>query len=130
MSLNVLLSILLTRVFSQIGWMPHGGLALANSLATALEAAVLLHLIRRRLNGIEGARLAKSSLQATVAALGMSLGIFAWLRWTSFQASWLILAGGILLGGVSYALGTWLLGVPEARRLPLALARRLTRQVR
>ena len=33
---------------------PHGGLALANSLATALEMVGLLLLMRRRLNGLDG----------------------------------------------------------------------------
>ena len=35
----------------QIGWMPHGGLALANSLATALEMVGLWYFMRRRLAG-------------------------------------------------------------------------------
>lgn len=34
--------------------MPHGGLALANSFATALEATALFIFMRKRLNGIEG----------------------------------------------------------------------------
>ncbi|MBI4769781.1 MAG: murein biosynthesis integral membrane protein MurJ, partial [Chloroflexi bacterium] len=44
MSLNVALSLLFARLFERAGWLPHGGLALANSLATALETAALLWL--------------------------------------------------------------------------------------
>ena len=55
MGLNVVFSILFSRLFVALGWMPLGGLALANSLATALEASVLLIVMRKRLNGIEGA---------------------------------------------------------------------------
>jgi len=47
MSLNVVFSFAFAALFKQIGWMPHGGLALANSLATALETIALLVLMRR-----------------------------------------------------------------------------------
>ena len=56
MGLNVGLSFLFVWLFSSIGWMPHGGLALANSTATALEMVGLLILIRKKLAGMEGAR--------------------------------------------------------------------------
>ena len=57
MSLNVIFSFLFPALSLQrIGWMPHGGLALANSLATAIEAPVLLVLMRRRLAGLTGRR--------------------------------------------------------------------------
>ncbi|MDP2975227.1 MAG: murein biosynthesis integral membrane protein MurJ, partial [Anaerolineales bacterium] len=51
MSLNVVFSFAFSALFTQIGWMPHGGLALANSLATELEAVTLFLLMRRRLKG-------------------------------------------------------------------------------
>ena len=54
MGLNVGLSLLFSAWFARLGWMPHGGLALANSLATGLEAACLLFLMRRQLGGLEG----------------------------------------------------------------------------
>ena len=56
MSLNVGLSYLFSFLFARAGWMPHGGLALANSLATFLEMGALLFFMRRRLIGIEGRR--------------------------------------------------------------------------
>src|SRR4030065_2852587 len=56
MGLNVLFSVLFSRWFASIGWMPHGGLALANSLATGLEAACLLILMRQKLGGVDGQR--------------------------------------------------------------------------
>ncbi len=54
MGLNVVFSITFSKLFESIGWMPHGGLALANSFATALEAIALFIVMRKRLNGIEG----------------------------------------------------------------------------
>ena len=54
MSLNLVFSLLFSDLFRRIGWAPHGGLALANSLATYLEAFALLFLMRRRLGGLHG----------------------------------------------------------------------------
>src|SRR5690606_9535426 len=47
----------------------HGGLALANSVATTLEALLLLWLLSRRMHGIEGRRLLDSVVRSTLAAL-------------------------------------------------------------
>jgi len=49
MGLNLLLSLAFLRFFTVLGWMPHGGLALANSLATLLEMGGLLLILRARL---------------------------------------------------------------------------------
>ncbi|HEX9386759.1 MAG TPA: murein biosynthesis integral membrane protein MurJ, partial [Anaerolineales bacterium] len=66
MGLNVVFSFAFARLFVQIGWMPHGGLALANSLATALEATALFIFMRRRLNGIEGGYVAGGFIACAV----------------------------------------------------------------
>ena len=71
MSLNVVFSFLFSDLFEKVGWMPHGGLALANSLATALEMVALLVLMRRRLDGIHG----------NVCSKGLGLPCWEALRW-------------------------------------------------
>jgi putative peptidoglycan lipid II flippase len=83
MGLNVVFSVLFSRWFARIGWMPHGGLALANSLATALEAVSLVILMRRRLDGLEGGRILKGTSQALLVAAVMSLVLWGWLGMTS-----------------------------------------------
>ncbi|NJN79067.1 MAG: murein biosynthesis integral membrane protein MurJ [Anaerolineales bacterium] len=79
MGLNVIFSIVFSRLFASIGWLPLGGLALANSLATALEASVLFIVMRKRLNGIEDMHILRGVLAALIAALTMSLAIFGTL---------------------------------------------------
>jgi len=125
MGLNVLLSILLSRWFASIGWMPHGGLALANSLATGLEAAGLLILMRRRLGGLEGQRVLKGTSQAVLASLTMTLFLWGWLVMTSARQAWLVGGGGVLLGGMVYTLIILLLKVPEVQAVLDLLKRRL-----
>jgi putative peptidoglycan lipid II flippase len=115
MALNIGLSVTLSQWFVQIGWMPHGGLALANSLATGLEAIVLLMLMRRRLAGIEGRSLLDALLRGGLAALAMGLALWAWNSLTVGAPAWLVALGGAALGVLVYMVMALALGVPEVR---------------
>ncbi len=79
MSLNIAFSLAFVALFQRAGWLPHGGLAFANTAATTLEMGGLLYLMRRRLHGLESRHLAVGILQAAVAsaALGVSVA-FLW----------------------------------------------------
>jgi putative peptidoglycan lipid II flippase len=127
MALNVVSSLTFPHLFDRAGWMPHGGLALANSLATALEAIGLLILIRRRLGGLEGRSVLDGGGRALIAALGMSFALWGWLALASGQAVWLITVGGVMIGSGVYGLGVWALGVREARGTVRAIVRRFHR---
>jgi putative peptidoglycan lipid II flippase len=117
MSLNVLLSFMLSAWFRQIGWMPHGGLALANSLATALEALTLFLLIRRPLGGVQGLTLLDGLLRFGLAALGMALSLLAWTHFSAGLNPWLVGLGGVALGGAVYAVLLVFLRVDELKML-------------
>jgi putative peptidoglycan lipid II flippase len=127
MSLNVVFSLTLTGLFEEIGWMPHGALALANSLATSLEAVVLLVVMRRRLHGLEGCVVLVGSLKALLAVGLMSAALAAWLGWATGQPAWLTGLGGIAVGGLVYGAAMLLLGVDEVIGLVRAAARRFRR---
>jgi putative peptidoglycan lipid II flippase len=128
MLLNIVLSLMLWRVFATAGWMPHGALALANSLATAIECGVLLELIRRRLNGLQATRLRPGLLAATASAAVMSLSLVGWLYLTQAWSAIAIAAGGVLLGLGVYLGVAVVLGAPEPVALGRAVVRRLTPQ--
>jgi putative peptidoglycan lipid II flippase len=125
MGLNAVFSFGFAALFSSVGWMPHGGLALANSLATALEAVILFMIMRRRLNGIDGANIARGLGQFGLASLGMAIGILLWVRFTGNLNPWLIGLGGVTIGGVVYGLGAALLKVPEIQMVFSMLRKRL-----
>ena len=127
MGLNVVLSILFSQYFAQIGWLPLGGLALANSLATALEATALFIFMRKRLNGIEGKHIARGFLQASIGTLTMSIILFPWLGFKSVIPLWLLVIGGITAGGLTYTLILTGLSVPEVRGLLRFVQRRIQR---
>jgi putative peptidoglycan lipid II flippase len=127
MGLNVVFSILFSRYFAQLGWFPVGGLALANSLATALEATALFIFMRRRLNGIEGKSIADMAWRVGLSALGMGVGLWWWIQATGGLTRWLAALGGVALGGVVYLAGVVILRVPEIQMLVSVARRRLKR---
>lgn len=128
MALNAGLSFAFAALFTHIGWMPHGGLALANSLATALECVILLVLLRKRLQGLDMHRLVRGVLATLGGTLAMGLAVAGWLQLESQFAVWLVALGGVLIGGLVYYLVTLAIGAPEARQLPAAVMAKLRRR--
>ncbi|MBC8509150.1 MAG: murein biosynthesis integral membrane protein MurJ [Anaerolineales bacterium] len=116
MSLNVVFSFAFAALFRQIGWMPHGGLALANSLATALETVALIILMRRRLGGLEGRNILQGALKGIISGAIMGLSLWGWLIYFESRSAWLVGVGGIALGGVVYGVTAMVLRVKEIQR--------------
>lgn len=121
MSLNIVFSLLFSRLFIMLGWAPHGGLALANSLATALECLVLLFLIHRRMRGLEWKVFRKGMLLILSAAFFMILVLLIWIHSMEGRSAWMTGGGGLLLGAMSYGLAALALRLPELRLMVTAL---------
>ncbi|MFC1879394.1 murein biosynthesis integral membrane protein MurJ [Chloroflexota bacterium] len=113
MSLNILLSLLFSSQFTRFGLMPHGGLALANSVATGVESIILVVLMRQRLNGIEGRYIFSGVLRALLAALVMGCGVWLWISLMVGRAAWIVVLGGVLLGGALFLVAVIVLRVEE-----------------
>jgi putative peptidoglycan lipid II flippase len=128
MGLNVVFSFAFAALFREMGWMPHGGLALANSLATALEATALFLVMRQRLNGIEGKYLARGFAACALASLGMGISLWLWMQAVGRLNPWVVALGGVALGGIVYGIGVLLLRVPEIQILIQAITRRVVRR--
>lgn len=111
---NILLSFFFSRLFSQIGWLPLGGLALANTTATAVECLVLLEIMRRRLNGIEGKQILRTGALALAGTAVMGLVLFGWMTLFGDLNKFLVLTVGAVLGVLTYGAMLWLQKVPEA----------------
>lgn len=117
MSLNVGFSFLFTWLFGLIGWAPYGGLALANTLATALETLGLLIFMRRKLGGLHVKVIGEGLLKAGAATLVMSLMLWGWLVLTKGQSTWLVALGGVVCGGLIYLAMLAVLKTPELQLL-------------
>ncbi len=116
MALNLVFSLLFSSWFTSLGWMPHGGLALANTVATFLEMAGLLIVIRRRLGGLESRSIWLATGQAVLATAGMSLMVVLWMGWMQNQSAFTNTLGAVGLGGLAYLVLMVVLGVPELRK--------------
>jgi putative peptidoglycan lipid II flippase len=126
MGLNVALSFFFAWGFEQIGWLPHGGLALANSLATALEAVGLLLLMRRRLSGLQGHWVMALAARSALASLVMAVVLWGWLCLP--LPAWLLAMGGVMLGGGIYLFLLLIVGVEEIRRGMQMVTKKLSLQ--
>lgn len=113
MLLNVIFSVTFAKLFESAGWMPHGGLALANSLATALEATVLFVMMRKRLNGIEGGHILRGAIPSLIGSVGMALSLFGFLSLATGYSVWILAPVGVVIGGSVYFAVLWILRVPE-----------------
>jgi putative peptidoglycan lipid II flippase len=113
MVLNVILSLVLIQLFRALGWMEHGGLALSNSLATTLEMAALVYLIRQRLAGLEGRRMLASVARIGLASLLMGI-VAAGLAWLLRDYSvWFSAGVAVVLSVVEYVVASLALRSPE-----------------
>ncbi len=125
MGLNIILSFLFIWLFSSIGWMPHGGLALANSTATALEMVILMIIIRRKLSGIEGTRILRSVWQGLVGVLLMTASIIGVLQILVRYSNAILCLVAIFLGGAVYLATLIIIRAEEVGMLISAAKRRL-----
>ncbi|NPV66170.1 MAG: murein biosynthesis integral membrane protein MurJ [Anaerolineae bacterium] len=128
MAINVLLDVLLIRVIGEPGSLargPFAGLALAMSLATALEAATLWLLLRRRIGGIGGRRVWALTWRAALAAVGMGALVWGVLTLTGRLTPVIGLLLAAALGVSAYfGLGI-ILGLEEALMAPRLILQRL-----
>lgn len=129
MILNILLSFAFVALFVRLEWMPHGGLALANSLATMLEMIVLIYLMSGRLNGLEGRRILLAFGKSAFAAAVMALALVAWTNQAINQPVWLLVIVGVVLGAGVYGIMILVLGVKEARHLLSSLVQRVRQRI-
>ena len=120
MAVNIALSLALSAAFGNAGLYPYGGLALANSLATAIETAVLLGMLARRNPAIAMGRIAVSSAKSVLSACVMAAALVLWLSIAGdgpIAVLSAIPAGAAVYAGVAFLLRS------EEARVAAALAR-------
>ena len=112
--------------------MGYGGLALGTSIAALFNAALLMFFLRRRLGGIEGARISGSLLRITIAAAIMGIaavaveaGVERWIPGAGLlpQIARLTTTIGVAVGVL--AASAYLLRVREFREATTLVARKL-----
>jgi putative peptidoglycan lipid II flippase len=117
MSLNLALSFFFSWLFIRLGWMPHGGLALANSTATLIESVILLVFMSRRLKGLEENKLALSFIKALVASAGMAAAILFLTSSVHLSSQFLNVMLSVVAGMAVYVLILMILKTEELGRI-------------
>jgi putative peptidoglycan lipid II flippase len=117
MTLNLGLSFVFAWLFGLWGWMPHGGLALANSVATLIESLLLLILMRKRLQGLEEGKLLLAFIKALIAGAGMTAIILLFNRFLNLPGQLVSLGVAVAAGIASYGLLLIVLKAEELSRI-------------
>lgn len=125
MGLNVILSLTLPIGFERVGWIPLGGLALANTIATGLEAFALVWLMRGRLKGLAYPRVRRGFVAAAAASVVLAVFLVLWRDQTRGSSVWLVGLGGAVFGAAIYWLAAYIFRAPEALALPSLLRGRV-----
>lgn len=112
----------------------HGGLALATSLASAVNVTMLFSVLRLRIGTFADGQfwmsLAKMAVSAAVmtGAVGVFDLLLPWSLHAPFVVRLLYLIGGVFLGLTVYFLSSWALRSPELMEIGNVLRRKLLRR--
>ena len=109
----------------------HRGLALATGCASLVEALVLVSLCARRLPGLVSTELIRMLVKSAIAAFFM--GALVYLVRTGLEPalgtstvrSAILVGACIGIGGASYLVAAWALGIEEMRRIWQQVAQRV-----
>jgi putative peptidoglycan lipid II flippase len=115
-----------------MGALSHVAIALANSLAAAVQLAVLLYALRAKLGALGLGEVVKSVLRTTLASVAMAAVCVTLSGHVSFRdAGELVrvssLLGIMLVGGLTFLVGARMLKAPELDELLDAVRRRRKR---
>jgi predicted exporter len=83
-------------------------------------------LLRKRIHGIHAGSLLKGVAAALFAALVMTAALLGWTRLMGSHSPALVTLGGVLAGGVIYALVLIALRIPEIGSVVLLIKRRFS----
>lgn len=103
-------SVLTNVMFSFIlmGPMEHGGLALANAIASAVNFIILLFLLRKKLEKIDGMNIVRSFFKSAAASVIMGLaGLFAMGSFMWGDHAGVLEKSGILTGVILLCIGVY-----------------------
>ncbi len=118
MALNVVLSVLLR------GWLLHGGLALANTIAIMIEMTLLFVLLSKLIGGLDWGGLRETVLKTCAASAAMGLALVWMADRFAGGNKYLVGVGGLMIGGLVFLLVAVVLRTPEIATLRRLLPRR------
>lgn len=132
MLLNVVFSVIFVLLFEALGADtfsrgPFAGLALANSLATALESTALWIILRRRIPEMNPMPVLRTLGRTLLAGLVMVLVVLGWLFVSQEWAYFTQLIIGFTAGAISFWAMALVLRIEAAQTVPRQILARLAR---
>jgi putative peptidoglycan lipid II flippase len=128
-AVNAALNIVLVRFIG------YRGLALGTSVAALFNAALLMFLLRRRLGGLDGRRVASSFVRIMIASILMALAVAlvdsagaTWLAGSALSRQIARLGASIMVALAVLAAAAHILHIPEFREGVALVARKLGRR--
>jgi putative peptidoglycan lipid II flippase len=101
-------------------WIPSlgaGAFGLSTAITFAINAVVLVFLLRKRLGIMGGRKILASVIRASIAAAAMSAVIYLLRSYMMASPNWLIVLVCIPAGAIVFVATAWLLGSPEIAEL-------------
>lgn len=132
MVLNIVLSLILVVMFRNLGADtftrgPFGGLALANSLATAIESTVLWLMLHKRLPSLDTHNVQSTLFRTWIAGGIMVVGVWGILQLLASQSVFLQLFAGITTGIIVFGVTALVLKIESAQSVPRQILARFGR---
>lgn len=125
MGLNIILSWVLMHLFAGVNLPPHGGIALASSIAVGVEMIWLMVALRKLPGALSMVGLTAPLWRMSLAGSGMAVGLWWGMSLFGHLNPWFVSPAGIILGGGAYGLITLMLGLAEPTFLMQQVKRRL-----
>jgi len=125
---NLMMSFVFGGLFTKIGWMPHGGLALANSSATIIECIILLLLMKKKLAGLHERSITEAISKSVVASLGLVGVILLVGKIIGIEIVWKYLVVSIVSGLFVYGFLLIMLGSSDVKTIIPMVLNKITRK--
>jgi peptidoglycan biosynthesis protein MviN/MurJ (putative lipid II flippase) len=132
MGANIALSLVFIQFIGVPGDLargPFAGLALANALTTLVEGAALWWLMRRRINGVNDARVLGAVWRTGAASAAMGAAIYLVYGWVGapHESPLQVLTLAGVVGAAVFFGMAFALRLDEARAVPMMVLRRVRR---
>ena len=113
----VVINLLMVATMVWIPWLGAGAFGLSTTITFAINAVVLIFLLRKRLGLFGGRKIFASVVRSVIATAVMSAAIYLLLRHMKDTRNWIVVLTCVPAGAIVFVGTAWLLGAPEIAEL-------------
>jgi putative peptidoglycan lipid II flippase len=113
----VVVNLLMLITMIWIPWLGAGAFGLSTTITFAINAVVLVYLLRKRLGLFGGRKILASVIRGIIASAVMSAVIYLLLWLMKDMRNWIVVVACVPAGAVVFVGTAWLLGSPEIAEL-------------